>query len=230
MDKPAVKAAEPRLHLPISTGAELLIEIINLKLRIKSHLVGLEHEQYLIIKVAPNDLLGTFRSDAVKESPMIIRYLYKGTVYGFTAQLLNILSAPARLFFVSYPEKFDEIRVLENARFDCILPASALVGNDIVEMTVIDISKEGCLCMINSAEALREKLYGLLQVNKQMDLKIQFPGMAGTFGLKGRIRNTSKDTDKIMIGLVFEEPSEEVKKKLEGLLALMRQTTGKAAR
>lgn len=226
MDKQTVKTTEPRLHLPIHPGAELLIEITNLKLRIKSLLVGLEHEQYLIIKIAPNDLMGTFRSDAVKESPMIIRYLYKGTVYGFKAQLLNILSSPARLFFVSYPENFEEIRVLENARFDCILPASALVGNDIVEMTVVDISKEGCLCMI-VAGARHEALYGLLQVNKQMDLKVQFPGMTGKFGLVGRIRNTSKGTDKIMVGLVFEEMSEDVKKKLEGLLALMQQTTRK---
>lgn len=226
MDKPTVKAPEPRLHLPFNLGAEFLIEIINLKLRIKSLLVGLEHEQYLIIKIAANDLMGTFRSDAVKESPMIIRYLYKGTVYGFKAQLLNIMSSPARLFFVSYPETFDEIRVLENARFDCILPASALVGNDIIEMTVVDISKEGCLCMI-SAGARHETLYNHLQINKQMDLKVQFPGMTGKFGLVGRIRNTSKGTDKIMVGLVFEEMSEDVKKKLDGLLALMQQATRK---
>ncbi|MBI5889001.1 MAG: flagellar brake domain-containing protein [Deltaproteobacteria bacterium] len=226
MDKQTVKRTEPRLHLPIHPGNELLIEIINLKLRIKSLLVGLEHEQYLIIKIAPNDLMGTFRSDAVKESPMILRYLYKGTVYSFKAQLLNILSSPARLFFVSYPEEFEDIRVLENARFDCILPASTLVGNDIIEMTVVDISKEGCLCMIGAGPK-QEALYGLLQVNKQMDIKVQFPGMTGKFGLVGRIRNTSKGTDKIMVGLVFEEMSEDVKTKLEGLLALMQQTTRK---
>lgn len=220
MEKQPAHAGEPRLHIPITLGAELLLEIIDLKLRIKSLLVGMEHEQYLVIKIYPNDLIGTFRSEAVKESPIIIRYFYKGAVYGFRATILNIVSAPAKLFFVTYPEKFEEIKALDTARFECILPASTMLGNEIVDMTVVDISKEGCLCMIKMSPEKNDKLYGLLRINQKIDLMVQFPGMVGKSDLIGLVRNMSKGTERIMLGIIFEEMLPDARAKLDHLISL----------
>lgn len=220
MEKPSAPIGEPRLQLPITLDAELLLEIIDLKLRIKSLLVGMEHEQYLVIKIYPNDLIGTFRSEVVKESPIIIRYFYKGAVYGFRANILNIVSIPAKLFFVTYPEKFEEIKILDTSRFECILPASTMFGNEIVDMTVVDISKEGCLCIIKMSQEKNDKLYGLLRINQKVDLMVQFPGTAGKSDLSGKIRNMSKGTEKIMFGVIFEEMTSDVRTKLDHLISL----------
>lgn len=223
-ETPQTSAQPGRLHLPITAGAELLIEIIDLKLRIKSVLIGMEHEGYIIVKIFPNDLIGTFRSDAVKDSPMVIRYLHKGTVYAFKAKVLTVISAPAKLFIVSYPDGFEEIKVLDTARFECILPASAMVGNDIVDMTVVDVSKEGCLCMIKASGAKNEALSKLLQINKRLELMVQFPGLPGKFDLVGRIRNLSKGTDRIMLGVLFESMSDDARSKLDHLISLTHGT------
>lgn len=221
MDKQTPQSAPAYLTIPVTIGHELLVEIIDLKLRIKSRLVGMEQGQYIIIKIFPNDLIGTFRSDAVKESPIVIRYLYRGTVYGFRAEVLSVVSAPAKLFFVTYPRGFDEVKALEDSRFDCILPATTMLANDIVEMTIIDISKDGCQCMIKITSPKNDALYGLIQVNKKISLMVQFPGIKGSFDLAGRVRNISKASDKILIGVLFEEMTESVKAELKNFMSLV---------
>lgn len=208
------------LTLPLALGSDLLVDIVTLKLRIKSKMVGMEPGQYIIIKLSPNDLMGNFRSEMVRESPMIIRYLYKGTVYGFSSQVINVVSAPAKIFFVSYPNKIDEFNIMNKSRFSCILPAHTMFGNDIAEMVIVDISREGCQCVIKTASK-NDPLYNLVQINKKIDIKAQFPGSEGKFDLVGKVRNISKDVDKITLGVMFEEMSPEFKAKLEHFISLI---------
>lgn len=59
------KSVEPSILLPISLGAEIIVDIVNFKTSIKSKLVGMEHDSFLLVKLAPNDLMGTFRSGLV---------------------------------------------------------------------------------------------------------------------------------------------------------------------
>ncbi|MBI5587329.1 MAG: flagellar brake protein [Deltaproteobacteria bacterium] len=211
----------PCLDLPITLGTELIIELVNLKHRIKSSLVGMEQGKYIIVKLSENDLIGNFRSEHVKESPMIIRYLHRGAVYGFKSSIVNIVSIPAKLFFVTYPTKLEEFTVINNARHECILPAVTMIGNDFVDMVIIDISKQGCLCMIKTKAQNNEALFAGVQVNKTIDIKAQFPGTDGKFGLKGKIRNVSKDVDKILLGVQFDEMPPDVKDRLDNFLSLI---------
>lgn len=217
----------PSLDLPITLGTGLIIELVNLKQRIKSSLVGMEPGRYLIVRISEKDLIGNFRSDLVKDSPMIVRYLYNGTVYGFRSSIVNIVSVPAKLFFVTYPSKLDEFTVLSNSRHECILPALTMIGNAFVEMVILDISKQGCLCMIKAADPNDDKLYGGVQVNKTMDIKVQFPGAEGKFGLMGTIRNVSKDVGKILLGVQFEKMPPELRTQLDGFLSLISKHSGK---
>ncbi len=214
------KTTDSYLDLPITLGTELIIELINLKLCIKSEVVGVENGQYIIIKLSSHDLMGNFRSDAVKESPMLIKYHHNGVIYGFKASILNVVSTPARLFFINYPETVEEFHVVNSSRFECNLPANAMFGYRIVEMVIIDISKEGCLCAIKTSSK-DDELYNLIQVNKKIDMKVQLPGATGRLDLTGNVRNVSKDVDKILVGVKFEEVTPAVKEKLENFASLL---------
>src|SRR5574340_1048741 len=141
------------IHLPITLETELIIELVSLKQAIKCSVIGLEKGKYVIIKIAPNDLIGNFASDLVRETPMIIKYQHKGVVYGFKAKILNIVPVPARLFFVSYPDKVEEFHVLNSSRYACNLPAIAMFGYQLIELTVLDISQDGCLCAVKASPA-----------------------------------------------------------------------------
>lgn len=213
--------------LPISFGTSMLVEIINLKLRIKSFMVGVEHGRYIIIKISEQDLIGNFRSEAVLESPMVVRYLHNGVIYGFKTSVLNVVSQPAKLFFVKYPESVEEFIVRTKSRYECVLPASTMFGNDIVDMIIVDISREGCQAMIKLDEPGREALYELIQVNKKIEMRVQFPGSDGKFDLTGTIRNVGKEPEKIILGVLFEGFAPATKERLDKFLALMAEA-GKA--
>jgi PilZ domain-containing protein/flagellar protein YcgR len=214
------------IHLPITLEDELIIELVNLKQGIKGSVVGLEKGKYLIIKIAPNDLIGSFASDLVRETPMVVKYQHKGVVYGFKARILNVVPVPARLFFVSYPDKVEELHVLSSSRYACNLQAVAMFGYQLVEMTVIDMSEDGCLCAVKSSPA-DKALYDSAQVNKMIELKVQLPGAAGRADLAGMIKNVSKDDDRIHLGIKFDEISPAVKAKLRGFLSGMTEAEKK---
>jgi len=187
----------------------------------------MEPGRYLIIRISENDLIGNFRSDNVRQSPMIVRYLHNGTVYGFRSSIVNIVLVPAKLFFVTYPTKLDEFSALSGSRHECILPAMTLIGNDLVDMVILDISKQGCLCMIKTEGMDHDKIYAGVNVNNTIDIKVQFPGAEGKFGLMGKIRNISKDVGKILLGVQFEKMPPELKDGLDSFLSLIeRHGTG----
>ena len=52
-----------------------------------------------------------------------------------------------------------------------------------------------------------------------IDIKVRAPRTKEMFALQGRIRNMSKDTDKITIGVQFEEINADAKARLESLLS-----------
>src|SRR3972149_1160646 len=106
MDSSNLKADSFPL-LPISLGSELLIEVPDKNLRVRNSFVGMEKGQFILAKIASNDLIGTFRSESIRAGELQISYLHDNTVYGFRAGVLNIVSSPARLFFLAYPRKIE---------------------------------------------------------------------------------------------------------------------------
>lgn len=214
--------ADKNAHIPfhLAAGSEVLLEIEALKLRIKCMLVGFETGQYIIIRLSSKDLIGNFRSEQVKSGNLLVRYLYQGAVYGFRAEVLNIVSTPAKIFFLSYPSKIEEYVTRDRDRFDCVLPAGTMLDNDIIDMVIIDISNEGCQCVIKTS-AGKNALYNQMQVNKMLDIRVQFPGKEGTYRLPGRIRNLSKGQDRITLGIKFEGLAEAASERIKEFIALV---------
>ncbi|MBI2399865.1 MAG: flagellar brake protein [Deltaproteobacteria bacterium] len=204
----------------LAAGSEVLLEIEALKLRIKCLLVGFETGQYIIIRLSSKDLIGNFRSEQVKSGNLFVRYLYQGAVYGFKAEVLNVVSTPAKIFFLSYPAKIEEYIMRERDRFDCVLPAGTMLDNEIIDMVIIDISGEGCQCVIKTATG-KNALYNQMQVNKMLDIRVQFPGKEGTYRLPGRIRNLSKAQDRITLGVKFEGLAEAASERIKEFISLV---------
>lgn len=214
------------VDLPITIGTELLVEFQDFTLRTKSELVGMRHNQYLII-VMQHDMSG-IRSDVLKESQMIIRYLYRGSVYGFRTNIMNFLNAPDRLVFLTYPKKIEEFRVRSNPRFECILPAVTTVEGLDGETVVIDISMEGCRCVVKSSSLTdADAFYKTMDINREATLRVQFPGAGESYELTGSIRNINKDADRIAFGMLFGPLKQETKKRLEDFISLISEVKKK---
>jgi c-di-GMP-binding flagellar brake protein YcgR len=222
MTEHKIKNLEPNTYLPISVGTELLVEITDLKLRLKSELIGIEDEEYLLIKLSHHDPDGGFNDDAIAKSPVIIKYAYRGSVYGFKTDILNIVSIPAHLAFVSYPKQIEEHNIRASSRFDCVLPAEGIFDGTSAELIITDISVNGCRCVILTSLIMnRKKLYEVLNMDSTMELELQFPGMKDKLRLPGIIKNINKDSEEIMCGVKFEKVPKKTEKNLENFIKML---------
>ena len=220
--------------IPIGAGSEIIIEISDLNLRIKSKLLGVEQNQYFIGKVFEGDLVGDFGSEAIKEHPIVVAYRSKDVIYQFNTRILNMVSDPARLLFLEYPKEVEE-RGARKKRFDCNIPAQTMIGNEIVDVELIDFSKEGCQCIIEKRDAeLDKKRYEQIVVDMKIDILVNSPVTNQALKLPGIIRNISKkgsisiSTGGIVIklGIVFDEieMNPAVKQKIADFLDNIQKT------
>ncbi|MBI2412536.1 MAG: flagellar brake domain-containing protein [Deltaproteobacteria bacterium] len=219
MSQPAHTAA-PHPDIPITVGTELLLELLDLKLKMRGELVGGEHRRYLIVKLPGEDL--GFGVESLKGSRMIIRYLFKGSIYGFKSEVVNTLASPSRLAFVAYPEKVEEFKVRNTPRYECILPGSAELGSEAIEIVVIDISLKGCRAIINTGELRdREKALGALDVGKELVVSVQLPGAEERLHFHCEVKNHSRDSERVVVGLLFNESDNRSEGRLSSFLNLI---------
>lgn len=209
---------EPPDNFPASLGAGLLIEISKLDLRLKSVLVGFEKNSFLLVKLFPDDLVGTFRSESVLKSPIIVKFRHRGAVYGFDTEILNIVSNPCRLMFIGFPKKIEEFKVSPDLRRECVLPAMIMLNNEIIDMVIVDMSRQGCQCVIETSGTKGETLQELMHINTVLELLVHFPETRERLKLAGRVRNIGNDLGKISIGMMFEGLSPETSAKIEGFI------------
>ncbi|MEE9542656.1 MAG: PilZ domain-containing protein [Thermodesulfobacteriota bacterium] len=210
----------------VNAGTDLVIEISDLNLRIKSMMVGIDHDEFVLAKLSPNDLGDDFRSETIEEKPVTIMYRHGDVVYRFNTTLLNEVTEPARLFFFKYPDKIDELGARNKTRHACLVPAQTMLGNDIVDMDILDLSKEGCLCSIKAqAKKNDEPLYDQMQVDIKVDILVNFPVTNEPLNLSGKIRNISRGIDKVKLGIVFDDSNPAVKSKVEEFLACVQEAS-----
>lgn len=219
MKQPAYTVA-PHPDIPITIGTELLLELLDLKLKMRGELVGGEHRRYLIVKLPDEDL--GFSAESLKGSKMIIRYLFKGSIYGFKSEVVNTLASPSRLAFVSYPEKVEEFKVRNTPRYECILPGSAELGSEAIEIVFIDISLKGGRAIINTGELRdRDKALGALDIGKELAVSVQLPGAEERLRFQCEVKNLSRDSERVVVGLLFKESDGKAESKLSTFLTLI---------
>ncbi len=206
-------------ELPITLGYELLIEIPDLEARVKSLVVGMEHDKYIIAKIPTNDLIGVFNREEITKSHVTVMYRYKGAVYSFGTTIQNVVNFPDRLLFLKYPREVNEHCIPEKIRHKCNLPCQTMLGNDIVEMVIVDISQNGCQCEMKTVGEDDKGIYELIRVDYRIDIMARFPGFEERYDLSGIVRNVSKETDKIRFGIMFDQMPPAVKDGVEAYLA-----------
>lgn len=190
----------------LEIGIKLLIDFDNLDLSFRSSLVGTEPGKYLLIK-APGPL-GPKDYDRIKAENLIIKTLYKGTIYVFRSRLIAIISKPSRLMFIEYPQKIEHHELRAHKRFKCSIVTQAQV-NDAERGGVIEnISEGGCLCVLETFPREKNKAKSLAASLKEgtIPFRCRFPGNEGEVSFVGEVRNARKKKDEIAVGIKFSHP------------------------
>ena len=207
----------------IELGSQVQIEIEGVGFRFKSTLVGMESDEYLIMKTPMVPSNAPFTSIQHKLFPgtqVVVRYLYKGTVFGFQSKLIEAISTPVRLLFVEYPKIVENYDLRSQERTDCFLPAKIEIRKKEEHGAILDISEKGCRCLIR---ALEGKKLPSTQVDEQITLTCQFPGIQGEQVVSGKVKNISKDKREMILGIEFHEIAARFKTIIDQYLSNIKQ-------
>jgi c-di-GMP-binding flagellar brake protein YcgR len=187
----------------IGVGAILYIDFKGAEGRLKSSVVGIELDKYLIIRTPR--MTGT--EIVLNEGDNLsVHYLCSGTVYGFQSTLLHQVQKPAPLIFLSWPELIESKDIREHHRIEAYLPATANIHGRECKGRIYDISLGGCrfTAAISAPAAETETLQA--QVGEPILLTFELPSVSRPLQLSGETRNVAQDRTGTTWGVKFADP------------------------
>lgn len=195
-------------RIAIEPGTALQMKIEGVDFALKSTLIGIDSDKYLVINVPTNSLYGSIKHKYFKGTRIVIRYVYEGTVFGFQSELIEDLYAPLKLLFVKYPEIIEDHNLRSMERVDCYLPTTVKINEEAIEGVTLDINKKGCLCVFKGKAKSEELL--AIQIDEPITLRYQFPKIEDEQLAVGKVKSIQKDKKQMTLGIIFHEIGPEV--------------------
>jgi c-di-GMP-binding flagellar brake protein YcgR len=184
-------------------GATLKLQIGGTDARLTSELIGVEEDKYLIIRMPPVPSVGTVSnllSLLYKGNTVVVRYMHRGTLFGFKSRIYHVIIDPVKLIFLEYPKKVEDHNLRTHRRVDCYLPASAGIAGNTIEGAITDISREGCHFTVEKSKVESSLI---LQIDSVIDISFQLPGVGKKLIIAAKQKIIKKDKNSINIGIEF---------------------------
>ncbi len=201
----------------MKVGTTLNIRIAGSQRRLTSEVIGVVEGKYLIIRMPPLQSMGDVTRVLYNRKTIIIRYLHKGAVYGFKSRISHFINAPGKLIFIDYPKKIENRNLRAHKRIDCYLPANVKVADNTIGVTIADISRGGCKVTVEKLKI--ENSSGLLEVDNEIGVSFQLPGVEKMLTATGKEKYIKEDTDNVSIGVEFNNMDNETQERLYGFLS-----------
>jgi len=194
MDAETYRKPEDK-RLLINLGTDLQVEIEGIADRFKSRLVGADPKNFLLIKLPISYEI----TDQLASGRIIVRYIYKGSIFGFRTSLIQSLPHPFRVAFIRYPKEFENFELRSRERYECFLPITIRIREEEKEGALLDISEEG----IRVAFRDREYKPSFLRKGDLVTILIHFPKSPAKEEFITQVCRISNEGGRTIIGLVF---------------------------
>jgi len=131
----------PGVHLQLQLGNTLFLRLLCVGQRYETKVVGLNPFEYLIVQTRlPQDTLAK-----LQQNPGAIAQVDAGgTLFGFRTEVLNRMTNPAPLLFLSYPDTVERVILRRGERVQVTIPGhihGAFGDHDVI---IVDLTADGC--------------------------------------------------------------------------------------
>ncbi len=198
-------------QLYIELGTTLQIEI-NKYRRITTELIGVDEGQYLIIRLPDDFHMGNQTRLYPKGTPIIVRYIFKGLVFGFQSAIVHYIHSPAKLIFIMYPEQVEDYNLRSSKRVTCYLPATIHADDNAAQGFITNISQSGSRFAVNTQDM--KDVHDFQKFDGIVQMAIPLPGIAGALDIEGEIKNVSMDKEILIFGIKYTKISKEDSRRL----------------
>jgi hypothetical protein len=138
----------------------MILEVAGLEEKLHTHCVGHARGRFVVVQMpfpveAGRDALYQL---LYPDAGVIARYLYEGTVVGFSARVVKWIQVPFPLLFLSYPAKLESYDLRRHRRVACCIPGMARIGATELPGMLLDLSQSGCqfsAALVEAPPALR---------------------------------------------------------------------------
>lgn len=202
-------------HVHLGIGSLLQVEIKGIPSRYQTTFIGMELYEYLIIKepAFPRKIrVSGFKHKLFPGNEITVRYIYKGSVFGFQTKLIEALYTPKRLLFIEYPKAIEKHNLRSTKRIDCHLPAITEIKDIETQGIILDINESGCRCLIKATENVK---LPVVQNDDQITLRCHFPGNQDEQMVSGLVKNIKRKSQKMTLGIQFHEMTVELHNMIE---------------
>ncbi len=191
-------------RISLEMGTELQVQIADVAMPLYSCLVGMDADEFLIIKApSPYQLV---KQKLYKGNELIVKYLYNGTIYAFQSKLIDAISKPFRLVFLEHPKIIEKHELRSARRARCFFPAHLVIGTETYAGIILDISRQGCRLQIQFPPGDAPPPFRL---DEQIRLLCKFPGIEGDVEILGALRNIKRSRQEATLGLGFSKTTPE---------------------
>lgn len=198
-------------NLLLGMGTDLLVDISGVQVRLKSMLVGMKPDQYLIIETPKaKGIEANLRAG----NDMTIIFICNGIVHGFRSSIMSAIESPARVVFITFPDYVETHELRQSRRVNCYLPAEMNMAGDEIKYdgVILDISRLGCNFTTFTIPRRNSRL---LQLGGKVDLTFDLPGVEGKRAISGEIMNLNLDDRTTSVGVRFDAMGDDLEKKIE---------------
>jgi hypothetical protein len=192
-------------RISLEIGVPFQLKLVDVAFPLQSVLVGMEIDEYLIIKIPSQ--FSNVKHKLYPGVEIIVRYIYQGIVFGFQTKLTDVIFKPVKLLFLEYPKIIEHHELRSHKRAHSIFPATIQIKDKISNGAIIDISKSGCRCHIL---ATPKNLLPPAQIDEDILLTCKFPGLNGDHKIMGIIRNIEKSRKDLIMGVEFKFIEEKI--------------------
>lgn len=209
----------PGVHLKLKQGNQLILRFLCVDKRYEAKVVGFEPYAYCIAQVRlPQEVLSR-----LGQNPLVVAQLNNGgTLFGFRTEVVNRVSVPAPLVFLSHPDSVERLVLRRSERLDVTLPASIHGAYGDHDVLLLDLAPSGCSftarCTMKSP--LREARPGE-RVVLQCDLGCGLPLMAPV-----DLRRVAEHNGRVTMGGQFVDLTEDAERMLRDYLNRLQPLVG----
>jgi len=166
----------PGVHLELKIGGTLAMQFAQ-DLRFEGKVVGFEAFSYVIVHSRiPQDALAR-----ISGNPGLVgQHTVSGVVFGFRSQVVNRITNPAPLLFLSFPDSVDRVVLRRDERVSVNMPCFIHGKYGEHEAVIVDLTPSGCRisAKIDMKSPLREAQVGdqlILNGNLGRDQELTTP-------------------------------------------------------
>ncbi len=199
-------------RLFIELGTALLLEPEDPDRVVSSELIGMQVGKYLIVQIADHNL----ETNPLLPGELLgVKYILSDDVFCFESRIIRTLQDPDDLLFLEYPKTVESCNIRAQKRVDCFLPVRMRVGESWLKGVIVNINKNGCLCMVDNSPSPQS--FGTTPVTLQLPY-----GQFENLSIKGEIKNSRQEGGHTRFGILFNNLGNYSKKVMTTLVPALK--------